>query len=425
MARPGAGALTVLGAVGPQEKFMYDGKSQWMPDITKHSNFVISHRVIPAISTSGYLGKQYSIPIYAKQEQDLLANMFLSVSLPALPAGYNYCELVGRAIIKKVEFIVNGDVIESLEDDWYIIRDQLFLSADEKLSMYQNISAGQAESNVVPASTQVNLMVPLDFFFCRRKRRQEKPYLPLCAMYNSSIIIRFTFNTQTWITNYTGATIDLLNPRLILQEITVTPEERIYYQTTNLTFKIPVVSKEAVQSYQNGTVRMNLTADFSVSMLVWFVRNQIYESTTDSNYYASRYTYGYSTDYIVSAVPLSFFNGVTQKFVDIIKAATIYLNNKNILTNFPGSLYYSYKQPFEHKLSIPTKNMYMYCFGDDPSAYSQDGTVDFKQLNAQTTYIDMTFDPLLAPQITQSYKMYLYYYGYRTMTITKNSVKIN
>jgi len=420
------GALQALSAVGPQEKFMYDDKSEWAPNITHHSKFAITRRMLPVINKNGgsYLGTQYQVPIYPKQEEDLLANMFLSVSLPALPAGYNYCELVGRAIIKSAEILVDGNVIENLEDDWYVIRDQLFLNADEKLSMYRLVSNGQAESNVVPATTQLNLMVPLDFFFCRRKRRQGKPYLPLCAMENSSVIIRLTFNTQPWITNYTTTNIDLINPRLLLEEVTLTPEERIYYMTSKLTFKIPVANREAVQSYQNGTVRMNLTADFPVSMLVWFVRNRLYESTTNPVYYASRYTYGYSTDYIISAVPINFFNGVTQKFVDIIKSATIYLNNKNVLSNFPGALYYTYKQSTEHTLTAPTKNMYMYCFGDDPSAYSQDGTVDFRQLNSQTTYIDMTFDPALAPQIQQGYNMYLYYYGYRTLVISGGKLRL-
>jgi hypothetical protein len=68
--------------------------------------------------------------------------------------------------------------------------------------------------------------------------------------------------------------------------------------------------------------------------------------------------------------------------------------------------------------------MYMYCFGDDPSVYSQDGTVDFKKLNSQTTYIDMTFDPTLAPQIQQGYNMYLYYYGYRTLVISGGKLRL-
>ena len=419
-------ALQALNAVGPAEQYLYDDKSQWAPDIRRHSKFAATRRMLPVITQVGgqYLNSQYQISLYPKQEGDILTNIFLSVTLPALPTGYNYCELVGRAIIKKAEFIIDGNVIESLEDDWYIMRDQLFLNADEKLSMYRLVSNGQAESNVVPATSQINLMVPLDFFFCRRKRRQGKPYLPLCAMYNSSIIVRLTFNTQAWITNYTATTIDLINPRLLLEQVTLTPEERIYYGNTRLSFKIPVAKKEAVQKYQNGTVRMNLTADFPVSMLVWFVRNTLYESTTSPIYYASRYTYGYSTDYIISAVPINFFNNVKQSFVDIIKSATLYLNNDNVLSNFPGALYYTYKQSTEHGLTAPTKNMYMYCFGDDPSTYSQKGTIDFKTLNSQTTYIDMTFDPNLAPQITQGYNMYLYYYGYRTLVITGGKVSL-
>lgn len=419
-----AGALTSLMAIGPQDEYMYGDRSNLPSDITKHSNFAIGHRVIPLVSSgAGYLSQQCVIYIYPKQEADLLANMFLSVSLPALPTGYNYCELVGRAIIKKAEFMIDGYVIESLEDDWYILRDQLFLNADEKLSMYQNISAGQAESNVVPATTQVNLMVPLDFFFCRYKREQKNPYLPLCAINKSSIAVRLTFNTQAWITNYKATRIDLINPKLVLQGISLTPEEVLYYKNTKLEFKIPIAQKEAVQTYNNGVVRMNLTADFNVSMLVWFVRNQLYESTTDPAYYASRYTYGYNTDYIVSAIPLKFFNGVTQNFVDIIKSATLFIDNKNVLTNFPGALYYSYKQPFEHNMTIPTKNVYMYCFGDNPSEYSQDGIIDFSKLNSRSTYIDMTFDPTLSAQISQNYNMYLYYYGYTTLTIQGGRLK--
>lgn len=418
-----AGALTTVMAIGPQDEYMYVNSSNLPSEIKKHSNFSIGHRVAPLLSPIGYLGQQCTFQILPKQEADLLGNIFLSVSLPALPAGYNYCELIGRALIKKAEFIINGKVIESLEDDWYILRDQLFLSADEKLTMYNNISAGQAESNVVPATTQVNLMIPLDFFFCRHKRDQKNPYLPLCALYNSLIIVRITFNPQYWITNYTAAAIELINPKIILQEISLTKEEVLHYTTQLNTFKIPVASKEAVQTYNNGVVRMNLTADFNVSMLVWFVRNQVYESTSPV-YYANRYTYGYSTDYIVSAIPITFFNGVSQNFVDIIKSATIFINNQNILTNFPGALYYSFKQPFDHGLSIPTKSMYVYCFGDNPSTYSQDGTINFKNLNSSSTYIDMTFDPTLTTQIVQSYNMYLYYYGYKTLLIDKGRVSV-
>ena len=49
--------------------------------------------------------------------------------------------------------MVDGIVYESITDDWYVIRDQLFLDADEKFGMYKLVSNGTPEgSNVVATS---------------------------------------------------------------------------------------------------------------------------------------------------------------------------------------------------------------------------------------------------------------------------------
>ena len=429
----GTGALTALAAIGPQEKYMYGGESRWMPTILQHTPFAITQRFLLPLKSGNekFLNstRTFSVNIYPRDSGDLLANMYLSVSLPALPAGYTYTPLVGRAILKKVEFLIDGQPIETLTDDWYVLRDQLFLDADEKLAMYQATSLGQSESNVVPATDTVKMMIPLEFFFCRRhsyrkvgRERIEKPFFPLCAILQQIVTIRFTFHDTTWITNAPsnalGYPIDLIEPKVLIEEVTLSPQERMYYQSQKLTYKINHVWAEAGQPYVNGKAVMNLTANFPVSMITWFVRNQNYEDEKNSAFYKSRYQYGYSTDYIPAAVPVTFFNGVTINFLDIIKQGTLYLNNQNVLSNFPGALYYSYKQALDHKLSVPTKSIYMYCFGDNPKEYNQEGYIDFRKLNSQTTHLDLIFDPTLAPQIEKSYTMYLYYYGYVPLQIS-------
>ena len=420
----GTGALTALAAIGPQEKYVYGGESLWIPQIIQHTPFAITQRFLnPLLTTSKFLDSTQSFTsfIYPRESGDLLANMYLSVTLPA---GYTYTPLVGRAILKKVEFLVGNQVIETLTDDWYIIRDQLFLDADEKLAMYQVVSGGYNESQTINATKPLELMIPLDFFFCRRhthshkgREKLEKPFFPLCALSNQVIGVRFTFNNPAWITGTPDANLDLINPRILIEEITLSDHERLYYQHRKLSYKVNHVWAEAGQPYVNGKAVMNLTANFPVSMITWFVRNQLYESQ-DPDFYASRYQYGYSTDYIQAAVPVTFFNGVSINFLDIIKQGIIYLNNQNVLSNFPGALYYSYKQALDNGLSVPTKNIYMYCFGKNPREYNQEGTVDFSKLNAKSTHLDLIFDPVLAPQITQSYTMYLYYYGYVTLEIS-------
>lgn len=429
----GTGALTALAAIGPQEKYMYGGESLWMPKIVQHTPFAITQRfLLPLKSGNEKFLKStrtFSVDIHPREAGDLLANMYLSVSLPALPAGYDYTPLVGRAIIKKAEFLIDGQPIETLTDDWYILRDQLFLDADEKLAMYQATSLGQSESNVVPGTDIVKMMVPLDFFFCRRhsdrkigREKLEKPFFPLCAILKQTVTIRFTFHDSTWITDApadaSGRPIDIIDPKVLLEEITLSPRERMYYQNRELNYNVSRVWAEAGQPYTNGKATMNLTANFPVSMITWFVRNQNYEDEQNSAYYKSRYFYGYSTDYIPAAVPVTFFNGVTINFLDIIQTGTLYLNNENVLSNFPGALYYSYKQALDHGLSVPTKSIYMYCFGDNPKEYNQEGYIDFSTLNSQTTHLDLIFDPILSPQIEKSYTMYLYYYGYVPLQIS-------
>ena len=426
----GTGALLSMAAIGAQEKYLFGGQSQWLPKFKQYTSFAMTQRLsIPLKLTSQtYLGSVTQVDLFPREMGDLLSNMYLQCTLPALPTGYSYSELVGRALFNKIEFLVDGLPYETITDDWYVIRDQLFLDADERNAVYKAVSGGVPEGTNVPAATPVNLIIPLEFFFCRRhthsdetKERLEKPFFPMCAVSRSVISIRFTFNTAAWITNaptnVSGTAVDILSPRLLVEEILLTPEERMYYQNTKLQFKVPRVWSEAVQPYQNGLTRLNLTANYPVTMMVWFVRNQLYE-TQASNYYDSRYAYGYTTKYIQAATPVTFFNGANVRYIDTIEYATLYLNNQNVLSNFPGGLYYSYKQPLDHGLTVPSKNLYVYCFGKTPAEYTQEGALDFKTLNSQTTHLDIKFLDTYTPQIASQYLLHLYYYGYVTLEVS-------
>jgi hypothetical protein len=426
----GTGALLSMAAVGAQEKYLFGGQSRWLPKFKQYTQFAMTQRLSLPIKLTGqtYLGSVTQVDLFPKQMGDLIANMYVQCTLPALPSGYSYSELVGRALFSKIEFLVDGLPYETITDDWYVIRDQLFLDADERSAMYKAISGGYAEGTNVPGTAPINLIIPLEFFFCRRhthsdeiKERLEKPFFPMCAVTRSTISIRFTFNTAAWITNASsdvdGRLIDISAPRLLVEEIVLSPEERIYYQNTKLQFKVPRVWSEAVQPYQNGLTRLNLTANYPVTMMVWFVRNQQYE-TQLNNYYDSRYAYGYTTKYIQAATPVTFSNGANVRYIDTIEYATLYLNNQNVLSNFPGGLYYSYKQPLDHGLTVPTKNLYVYCFGKSPAEYTQEGALDFKTLNSQTTHLDIKFLDTYTPQIASQYLLHLYYYGYVTLEVS-------
>lgn len=424
----GTGALTALAAIGAQEKYVYGGHSYWIPRIIQHTPFGLSQRYTPALTVGTQkLGQTIQFVIQPRECKDLVSNMHLSCTLPALPGGYTYCELVGRAILSKVEVIIDGVVYESITDDWYIIHDQLFLNADEKLTAYKAYSAGYTEGQSIPATSPIQLLIPLNLFFCRTRRGYKRHFLPTCALSASSIIVQILFNTSTWITNapsdIDGNAVNISNVRLLLEEVSLCPTDRLYLISTTQTFRIPQVWTEAIQEFTNGQVRVNFTANFKVLMMAWFFRNKRYEQDVQNapqglvvpNLSDLRYTYGYTTQYIQATTPITFFNGVKTNFIDVIDYATIYINNQNILSNFPGALYYSYKQPIEQNLSIPTKNIYMYCFSKNPLFLQ--GAFDFSTLNSSTSHLDIKFLSQYASQITSLYNLHLFHYGYRIIQI--------
>jgi len=400
-------ALMGLFAKGPQDEFLVTDdplKSRWNPAFKQHTNSIMFHRVtaFPGPSPT-YQGTVVQVPLYPQQMGDLMSNMWLRLTLPS---GISLSPNIGRALIKQVEFIVNETVIETLYDDWYIIRDQMFLDADEQYAMQAAMSGINGE-----------ITIPLEFFFCRRhsanntgRERLKKPYFPLCAMKNQLIYIRFTFHPYAWWTNGQGQ-IDFTNPILLTEEILIESKERMYYRNTPLRYIVTSIKKDATLTFSTSKPIFNLTASFPVQTLAWFFRNKNYENVNNQNYYDSRYIYGYTTQYIHTSVPMKFPSGTTN-FIDVITNAKLTLNNHDITSVLPGGLYFGIKQPVEHFLSAPSKNIYTYSFGLTPKEYNQGGYLNFSKLNSQTTTLTLTFNPVYSTQVQQGYNLYVFYYGY-------------
>jgi hypothetical protein len=417
-----SGSLLALQAVGPQEKYLLTDdmtKSQWNPAYKRYSNFVMYQKVYPFPPPSPYYqGQSVQIELRPTEMGHLLSNMYLSVNLPALPGSNSYTNNVGRALIKQVDFLVNETIVETLYDDWYVIRDQMFLDADEQLGL-------QTAINVSNAQVGGTLTIPLEFFFCRRyshnnkgRERLRKPYFPLCSMLNQRIYLRFTFHPNTWWASLPPNTsVDMypagttLWPSLVTEEILLENPEKLYYQNTPLKYIVNRVQKESSLFFSSANPILQLTANFPVQVISWFFRNKNYEDVSDGKYYNSRYSYGYTTQYIQTGIELQFPSG-NSNYVDVINNAKITLNNVDILSTFQGSLYYSFKQPMEHGLSIPSKNIYMYSFGLTPKEYNQGGYLNFSKLNSQTTTLQINFNQDYTSQIITGYNLYLFYYGY-------------
>jgi hypothetical protein len=421
-----AGGVLSLDAIGPQEEYLSNvssfSESQWEPGYEHYTNSVLYQDYIQMtpISSTTFVQPTISgtcvVAIEPKNQGDLIGNMFLQCTLPALPSGYSYTNQIGRAIIQQVDFMVDDKIIETIYDDWLFIRDQVFLDYDEQIGMFNQVNGGQGNTNLSPTSP-VSLVIPLEFFFCRRhsysnkgRERLRRPFFPMCSLWGGQkIYIKFTFRPQYWFTNYVGGVIDIQKPLLLVEYIKITNNERLYYRNASLRYIVPLVKKESTAPYVSGSVSVNLTANFPVQLLAWFIRNKTYESV-DPNYYDSRYLYGYATQYIQSSVQLSFPSGTAQ-YLDVIQSVKITVNNQDILDTFANGPYTSFLQPMQHGLSVPQKNIYMYSFALNVTEYNSGGYLNFSKINSQTSNLTLTFLPQYATSLT-GYNLYLFYYGF-------------
>lgn len=380
----GVGTMYGLYAQGPQDEYLTDTKkTPFVTDFKQYTDFSIDTSTYD-LGSAPYTGTTQTLSIPMRGfPGDLLSNMFLKCTLPT---GYTYVESTGRALIQSVSLSMDTVEVETIDDDWMIIRDQLFLDDDEKKILQKLINGNQ-------------LYIPLELFFCRRagrKKSQQPPYFPVCSCYGQTMYITIQFASSELLTGTTGC--DVSNVKLVIEHITLTDTERLkFLQPMNLTTNR--VFKEPYNTLQNGTASVDLTANFKVSLLVWFLRYTLYE--TSPALYLKRYSYGYNT-----------LDNFTLQNTDPFDSLDILVNNKSITDKFSGSNFFTYLQPLMHGLSTPDKNIYMYSFGLTPSEYNRGGSFDFAGIDSKCTLLNMKITPALVNDITRYYTIYVYSFGY-------------
>lgn len=377
-------------AKGPQDELLVDSKNSLFKKSTlfeQYTDFSVD-TIEYFFGSAPYLGttQTFSVPLKSVPG-DLISNMFLKCTLPT---GQTYVENVGRALISSISLYLDSTEIETFDDDWYIIRDQLFLDTDEKAAIQKLVN------------TSGDLYIPLEFFFSRRnspyrKDKSRKPWLPICCAYKQTMYVTIQFQTSAGLCGVSG--IDLSNVKLVVETVTLTDKERTELIGSPQNITVQRIYKEPVGNMVNGTLQMNLTVGYKVSLTVWFLRYQLYE--TNTNFYNKRYDYGYITN-----------DNFINKNLDPFDYITIYVDGQEITDKFSGTKYFTYLQPLLSKLSTPSKKLYMYSFGLSPNEYNNGGYFDFKNTDSNSTFISMKINSNFVYDITTNYFMHVYHYGY-------------
>ena len=334
-----SGAAVSLHAIGKQESYIHSenlDQSIFNYNPKTHSHFTKFHRttVVNKSPTSPTwpFNERIKVTFNPQNMGDLLSNMYIMINLPGLTNDKNYSDQVGRHLIKSVTMRVDEIEVEKIYDDWMVIHDELYLEVSEKVAnrfiLNRMLGFDTSSAQRAYASLDSEVIIPLPFFFSRKYSSDEylsnepnRPFFPLCAVHKQKIEFEFEFHPQNFFTNSVD-TIQLDNFKIITEEFTIDPVERLYLKNKEYTMITDLVKKHPTIETLPGvdTVQTNLVPNSRVKSIHWFLRNSRFEDTSISALPVEFDTYKIYVRDIASGTGvnqftlknLSFFTALTQ-----------------------------------------------------------------------------------------------------------------
>jgi len=443
----GEAAKISLKAIGKQDTHLLsDDPEESFFNYTNnraHSDFRKYHRsrnvIQPGNAVPGWpFNKTIKVEFNPRNMGDLLSNMYLSVTMPAISDG-NYADQLGRHLLKSVTMYVDDIEVEKIYDDWGIIYDELYLEMSEKVAnrflVNRNLGFDDAPDNIAVARYSSDLVIPIHFFFSRKFASDEyssnspnRPYFPVCSIYKQKIEFEFEFHKQEFFTETTDV-VTLPQFNIITEEITVSPEERIFLTSKDQTFITDLVRRHPVivSDLNRDVIRNNLVPNIPVKCIHWFLRNTIFEDESDAigphgasvagqRLYQNRFNFSSTLD----------FQGENTFFYPLMSEASFNINGNKLpnVTKTDHS-YFKYLIPFQKRLARPIRNVYTYSFSLNPINVEPSGNLDFYWLQSDKTNIEVKLDTSQPIDITiETFSLNMYYTGYQTFVFSNGFMSL-
>lgn len=442
----GEAAKISLKAIGKQDTHLLsDDPEESFFNYTNnraHSDFRKYHRsrnvIQPGNAVPGWpFNKTIKVEFNPRNMGDLLSNMYLSVTMPAISDG-NYADQLGRHLLKSVTMYVDDIEVEKIYDDWGIIYDELYLEMSEKVAnrflVNRNLGFDDAPDNIAVARYSSDLVIPIHFFFSRKFASDEyssnspnRPYFPVCSIYKQKIEFEFEFHKQEFFTETTDV-VTLPQFNIITEEITVSPEERIFLTSKDQTFITDLVRRHPVivSDLNIDVIRNNLVPNIPVKCIHWFLRNTIFEDESDAigpygaavagqRLYQNRFNFSSFLD----------FQGENTFFYPLLSEASFNINGNKLpnVTKTDHS-YFKYLIPFQKRLARPIRNIYTYSFSLNPINVEPSGNLDFYWLQSDKTNIEVKLDTSVIDIASETFSLNMYYTGYQTFVFSNGFMSL-
>lgn len=430
---PDTGATLCLSAIGQQDTYLLGGESPFKYDTKRHSNFRKFHRnfniIKPSTAVDGWPFAQTVKVTFRPQDMgDLLSNMYIRMKLPALSStNYNYADRVGRHLFKTITMRADENVLEIYRDDIGFIHDETFMTQSEMSSrpysdgrfIYRN-TVLSPNFNAIKTNESV-IYVNIPFFFSRSYESteheinmQNRPYFPLCAMNKQKLEFEIEFRPQTFFTD-DPTTLGADAFDIITEEITLTPEERLFYTSRKYEMITDVFKTHPKfdTNVNDDRLKLELTPDGQVRTMFFFLRYKEFENENEPNHpTSSDEDYQYYHNRFNCSIYDSYIDDTDYLEDEPILSAKFYINGESLPNiAYPDTQYYRYLTKLHYKLNSTARSIYTYGFSMLPKNVEPSGSLDFTDIKNSRTVLELELrNPV------KQYTVHIYYKAYQVFT---------
>ena len=336
----------------------------------RHTNFAIEC-IEQTFTQIPQYGKQTSAII--SKNGDLLTNMFLQITLPALsntPTKY-YSYGVGNALIKSIQLKINGIIIDTLYSDWLNIWSEL-TTPEGHLNGYDEMVFNKSYTE---KTSEFICYVPLYFWF----NIHNGLALPLIALNYSEVQLIFTFDTLENVSENILLSSMNMNCRLFVDYIILDSEERTLFSQRNNEYLINQVQYNdflipAGATYYNAPLNFNLP----VKSLYWVHSNGVAINTYGPLDYSN--PNGFTLDTFTSAkITMSGSDRICERYASYFNIVQNFQHH----TRAPRTdlIHTTYDDSYNILAGRFRNYIYTYSFSFNPELFQPCGNCNFSKLN--------------------------------------------
>jgi hypothetical protein len=427
------GSLVALVAKSDEDKYL-TGNPQitfWKSSHKRHSNFALQRYQITR-PTSRLMSTTVDFKI--EHVGDLLRGLTLEIALPDITSISSgdvsaedvfYTDNVGCAAIDKVEFIINGQVIQTLWGDW-IAAYQLLVENFGKQYALDELRGGDVVFDGTIGKEEGNAggivaRIPLPFWFARTSGCA----VPLVGLKHTDVRVR------TYLRPYDQlvySPVDIRLPgsysygsvQLFADVVHLDREERGTFTSSPLEYLIETVQRNnrvltAAKAQLSsrppvplGTVdvptvmeTVPLQLSLPTKELVWFLEPQP-KSTMYCDMSENRWL----------QFPVGEHDVTGAFYADLIQDVTLRVGGQSVFETESAD-WFRLEQPVRYHTNVPAQRMkgvYVHSFAIRPEEYQPSGTLNFSAVDKAELIVNMS-----RPSI--NYNLVVYAWGYNILRI--------